>query len=75
MRDRHHGVVIGIEIPGGCRNVFVESCKMESPNLDHAMRLRSNARRVEIISVGHVAVRPVKRGRWLNSPLLPANTP
>lgn len=45
MKDGHGGVVIGSEISGGCRNVFVENCLMDSPNLDRALRLKSNASR------------------------------
>ena len=45
MKDGHGGVVIGSEISGSCRNVFVEDCVMDSPNLDRALRLKSNARR------------------------------
>jgi len=30
MRDGHGGVTIGSEISGGCRNVFVENCRMDS---------------------------------------------
>src|SRR5947209_4417758 len=45
MKDGHGGVVVGSEISGGCRNVFVEDCRMDSPNLDRALRFKSNARR------------------------------
>ncbi|PTX90646.1 glycoside hydrolase family 28 protein [Opitutus sp. ER46] len=45
MKDGHGGVVIGSEIAGGCRNVFVENCRMDSPNLERALRFKSNARR------------------------------
>jgi len=45
MRDGHAGVAIGSEISGGCRNVFVENCHMDSPRLDRALRLKSNAAR------------------------------
>jgi len=45
MKDGHGGVVIGSEIAGGCRNVFVENCTMDSPNLERALRFKSNARR------------------------------
>ena len=43
MKDGHGGVVIGSEIAGGCRNVFVENCSMDSPNLERALRFKSNA--------------------------------
>jgi unsaturated rhamnogalacturonyl hydrolase len=61
MRDGHGGVVIGSEISGGCRNVFVENCKMDSPNLDRALRFKSNAQRGGVIE--NVFMRDVKIGR------------
>lgn len=45
MKDGHGGVVIGSEISGNVRNVFAENCEMSSPNLDRALRLKSNSRR------------------------------
>ncbi len=59
MKDGHGGVTIGSEISGGCRNVFVEDCTMDSPNLDRAIRFKSNAVRggvVENIFVRNVTV-------------------
>jgi polygalacturonase len=61
MKDGHGGVVMGSEISGGCRNVFVEDCKMDSPNLDRALRFKSNARRGGIIE--NVFMRRVEIGR------------
>lgn len=43
MKDGHGGVVLGSEISGGVRNVFIEDCEMDSPNLDRALRFKSNA--------------------------------
>ncbi len=43
MRDGHGGVVIGSEMSGGVRNVFAERCTMDSPNLDRALRIKTNA--------------------------------
>lgn len=45
MKDGHGGVVIGSEISGNVRNVFAEKCVMSSPNLDRALRIKSNSRR------------------------------
>ncbi len=45
MKDGHGGVVIGSEISGGCRNVFVENCTMSSPNLERALRIKTNSLR------------------------------
>lgn len=63
MRDGHGGVVMGSEMSGGIRNVFVEDCEMSSPNLERAIRLKSNSMRggylrnmqVRNIRVGEVA--------------------
>ena len=43
MKDGHGGVSIGSEISGDVRNVYVDHCRMDSPNLDRALRLKSNA--------------------------------
>ncbi len=61
MKDGHGGVVIGSEISGNCRNVFVEDCKMDSPNLDRALRFKSNAQRGGVIE--NVFMRRVEIGR------------
>jgi polygalacturonase len=63
MKDGHGGVTIGSEISGGVRNVFAENCRMDSPNLDHALRVKNNAARGGLlenfyfrnITVGQVA--------------------
>jgi polygalacturonase len=49
MRDGHAGVAIGSEISGGARNIFIENNRMDSPNLDRALRIKSNARRGGVI--------------------------
>ena len=59
MADGHGGVTIGSEISGGCRNVFVEDCVMDSPELDRVFRFKSNAVRggvVENILMRNVTV-------------------
>jgi len=43
MKDGHGGVVLGSECTGGIRNVFVENCTMDSPELDRALRFKNNA--------------------------------
>lgn len=42
MENGHGGVVIGSEVSGGTRNIFVEDCDMDSPNLDRVIRLKTN---------------------------------
>jgi len=43
MKDGHGGVVIGSEMSGGARNIFAEDCTMDSPNLDRALRIKTNS--------------------------------
>jgi polygalacturonase len=45
MKDGHGGITVGSEISGGVRNVFVEDCRLDSPNLDTALRVKNNAMR------------------------------
>jgi polygalacturonase len=49
MKDGHGGVVIGSEISGGARNVFAERCRMDSPQLDRALRIKTNSVRGGVI--------------------------
>ncbi len=49
MQNGHGGIVIGSEISGGCKNIFVENCKMNSPGLDRAIRIKTNNFRGGII--------------------------
>jgi unsaturated rhamnogalacturonyl hydrolase len=60
-------VVIGSEVSGGCRNVFAEDCTMDSPTLDRALRIKSNARRGGVIE--NVFLRNVRIGRVAESVL------
>ena len=63
MKDGHGGITIGSEISGGVRNLFAENNKLDSPNLDHALRVKNNASRGGLlenfyfrnITVGEVA--------------------
>lgn len=61
MKDGHGGVTMGSEVSGGVRNVFVSDCKMDSPNLDRAIRFKSNAVRGGVIE--NIFVRGVEIGR------------
>jgi polygalacturonase len=63
MIDGHGGVVMGSEISAGVRNVFVENCTMDSPNLDRAIRIKSNSKRgglVENVYVRNLDIGQVK---------------
>jgi len=61
MKDGHGGVVIGSEISGGARNIFAERCRMDSPQLDRALRIKSNS--VRGGTVEHVYMRDVTIGQ------------
>ena len=43
MKDGHGGVTIGSEMSGSVRNVYVENCRLSSPNLNQALRFKTNA--------------------------------
>lgn len=63
MEDGHGGVSIGSEVSGGIRNVLVEHCTMSSPNLERALRIKTNSYRggvIENIGFRNVTVGEVK---------------
>ena len=68
MKDGHGGVVIGSEISGGVRAVYAENCVMDSPNLERALRFKTNSVRggtienifARSITVGEVSEAVVK---------------
>jgi polygalacturonase len=45
MRNGHGGVTMGSECSAGIRNVFAEDCRLDSPELDFAVRIKNNAAR------------------------------
>jgi len=53
MKDGHGGVSIGSEVSGGIRNVFTRNCKMSSPNLQRALRIKTNSYRGGVIDNIH----------------------
>ena len=60
MLDGHGGVVLGSETSGGVSNVYVYNCEMSSPNLERALRLKSNKIRGGVIE--NVFLRDIKVG-------------
>lgn len=60
MQAGHGGVVIGSEISGGVRNVFAERCRMSSPDLERAIRIKTNSVRGGVIE--HLRYRDIKVG-------------
>lgn len=61
MNNGHGGVVIGSEISGSVRNVFAENCVMDSPNLDRALRIKTNSVRGGIVE--NIYMRNIKVGQ------------
>jgi polygalacturonase len=53
MKDGHGGITVGSEISGGVRNLFAEDCKLDSQNLDHALRVKNNAMRGGLLEKLH----------------------
>lgn len=70
MKDGHGGVVVGSEMSGGVRNVYAEDCVMDSPNLDRALRIKTNTSRggyIENVYMRNVTVGEVKKAvLWIN---------
>jgi len=60
MKDGHGGITIGSEISGGARNVFAEKCRLDSPNLERGLRLKTNTVRGGVIE--NVYVRDIEIG-------------
>lgn len=61
MKNGHGGVVIGSEISGGYRNLFVENCEMDSPELDRVIRIKTSTCRGGVIE--NVFVRNITVGQ------------
>lgn len=60
MKNGHGGVVVGSEISGGYKNLFVENCDMDSPELDRVIRVKTSTCRGGLIE--NIFVRNVKVG-------------
>jgi polygalacturonase len=59
MRAGHGGIVMGSELSGGIKNVFMENCRMSSPDLDRGVRIKTNAMRgggVENLNVRNIEI-------------------
>ena len=61
MADGHGGLTIGSQISGNVRNVFAERCRLDSPNLDHAIRFKNNALRGGVVE--HIRFRDITVGQ------------
>ncbi len=83
MADGHGGVVIGSEMSGGVRWVFAHDNKMDSPDLDRALRFKSNTDRggyienfyARNIVVGQTAREPIVFNMEYSSPAVGKTPP
>lgn len=65
FKNGHGGVTMGSETAGGIRNVFAEDCHFDSPDLDMAMRFKTNPARggyIENIFLRNCTVKTAKYG-------------
>ncbi len=60
MKNGHGGVVLGSEISGGFRNLWIENCQMSSPDLERVIRIKTNSCRGGVIE--NIFVRNVEVG-------------
>jgi polygalacturonase len=68
MAAGHGGITIGSEMSGGARNVFAENCRLDSPDLERGLRLKTNSARggfienvfVRDIEIGTVQLAPIE---------------
>lgn len=62
MQDGHGGVVIGSEIAGGAKNIYAINCKMNSPELDRVLRIKTSSSRGGIIE--NIFMKNIKVGTY-----------
>lgn len=62
MQEGHGGVVIGSEIAGGAKNIYAINCKMNSPELDRVLRIKTSSSRGGIIE--NVFMKNIKVGTY-----------
>jgi len=64
MKNGHGSVTIGSEVSGNVRNIFAEDCVMDSPDLDRALRIKTNSLRggiSENVYLRNITVGQVKK--------------
>ena len=59
-KEGHGGITIGSEISGGARNVFAEKCRLDSPELERALRFKTNTLRGGVVRNKPLVLKPVK---------------
>ena len=67
MKAGHGGITIGSEITGGARNIYAEKCRLDSPELERGLRLKTNTVRGGIIE--NIFVRDIEIGSVQLAPI------
>lgn len=67
MKAGHGGITIGSEISGGARNIYAEGCKLDSPELERGLRMKTNTLRGGFIE--NVFVRDIEIGTVQLAPM------
>ncbi|PRD54608.1 glycoside hydrolase family 28 protein [Sphingobacterium gobiense] len=68
MKDGHGGIVIGSEISGGAKNIFAQNLKMDSPELDRILRIKTSSLRGGVIE--DIYMRNVEVGTYKEAAVL-----
>ncbi|RZF59313.1 glycoside hydrolase family 28 protein [Sphingobacterium corticibacterium] len=68
MKDGHGGIVIGSEISGGAKNIFAQNLKMDSPELDRVLRIKTSSLRGGVIE--NIYMRNVEVGAYKEAAVL-----
>jgi polygalacturonase len=61
MHNGFGGVVIGSEVSGSVRNIFIENCIMDSPGLARSLRIKTNSLRGGVVE--DIFMRNIQVGR------------
>lgn len=68
MKEGHGGVVIGSEVSGGAKNIYAINCKMNSPNLDRILRIKTSSSRGGIIE--NIFMKDIEVGTYKEAAVL-----
>jgi polygalacturonase len=68
MKEGHGGIVLGSEISGGARNIFAQNLKMDSPELDRILRIKTSSLRGGVIE--DIYMRNVEVGTYKEAAVL-----
>ena len=68
MNNGHGGITVGSEISGGARNIFAEKNRLDSPELERGLRVKTNSARGGVvenifardIEIGNVKLAPIE---------------